>query len=287
MCLEVSLHQSQIVSQPLHHVFGIYDSYGVFEVHDIRDSGLDDQVFELSVSRVDPASFVQLEVDFQAVVLNQEFCQLPVLALVEARKLIRGQQTESGPGCVYPLQFVVSTVILLHPVPDKVFECCASFPLGYVTLQECVGFLHHHSEPGGPLGFPVDFRVYVAQKVGVVQASPAGVGAPNRHAGISDRGYQFGAVLVHFGIELGRGHGEAPVLPRLQVADFNQEPFQVQCVLRARLSGWPPTASPFAHKVFVYPRLDLDASLQEFPVAGLELLDQAAKRPEDLLGSPV
>ena len=73
-------------------------------------------------------------------------------------------------------------------------------PLSYVLVQERVYLLDHHPKALGPLGFPVDFGVYITEKIGVLETTPASIGSSDRHTGICNRGNQFRAVLIHFGI---------------------------------------------------------------------------------------
>ena len=211
---------------------------------------------------MDSSPFIKLELYFQTIVFQQKSGQGPVLVPAKPGELPGVPQADIFTGRSPALQFVPSPGGgggPGYPEGNKVAESCAAVPLGNVLVQEAVSLLDGHPQAGRLLGFPVDFRVNIAQIVGVIQAAPAGVGAGNRHAGAGDRRHQLRPILVHLRVQLRGGHGEARVRLGFQVAHPDEEAFQVQGVGVGGFRGWDPSARPPGDEVVVYLPLRLVA----------------------------
>ena len=146
--------------------------------------------------------------------------------------------------------------------------------------------LDHHPQAGGALGLAVDFGADVAEEPGVVEAAPTGVGAADRHAGVGYRGDQFGAVLGHFGVQRRGGHLEVRRGVGLQVAEVNQERFEIGGVLFAGLGGGAPAGFALALIPGIDLALDAFAPLQQGAVGRVKFLYQFAEVPEYGFGAP-
>ncbi len=170
---QIAFHQAQPVAVDQHLVVGIDRGGGVLAVHDGGDGGFDQQILDAGgIGLADGAVRIDLDLDVQAVVLQQDRGRLDGLALI-ADELLGLLQ----PGDAAVFQGDLEPAVL-HAVADR---------LGMAAFSQRRGLIEEVARKGDDLGTahfviarPLLRAVLLADGVGaverVIQRAPAGVG---------------------------------------------------------------------------------------------------------------